>query len=117
MDDKAFIIASLKSLNVKNLSIFKTKWAHDYSLTEHGYLLISNNKLYAESFIAKLDKGTEQLASTLILIKKIFNKSPYYIKGRYVFYFDGIIHAEISMYGGLSGYVEHQRSVEKFNRS
>lgn len=104
----------LVSLNPKKLEIFKTKKENDYSLTQHGYMTITLSKMYSSIFIATLGKEEIQAPSTLISLKKIF-ESPYFIKGRKVFYFDEILHAEICVYGGLSEYVKHQKTVDKVN--
>lgn len=110
------IIAVLRPFNPNNLDIFKSKKEQDFLLTAHGYLLISTNKLFEKTFIAKLDKETAQSISTLISLKKIFNNSPYFIKGRTVFYFDDMIHTQICMHGSLQGYIDHIKLVESFNR-
>src|ERR1039458_1000780 len=115
MKTKEQIVAALKFLNPAKIEIFKTKKENDFSLTQHGYMLLTASKLYSNTFIANLDKDECQTPGTLISLKKIFNKSPYFIKGRKVFYFDGVIHAEICIHGGISAYIKHLKSVEKFN--
>lgn len=111
---KEQIVLALKFLNPTKIEIFKTKKENDFSLTQHGYMLLTASKLYPSSFIANLDKDECQTPGTLISLKKIFD-SPYFLKGRKVFYFDELIHAEICLHGDMSAYIKHLKSVEKFN--
>ena len=109
------IIEILQPLNVNNGAIFKSKKETDFSLTQHGYILLTASKLYVDVFVAKLDKDVIQTTSVLLSLKKIFN-SPYLIKGCKVFYFDEIIHAEICIHNSLEEFVKHQKIVDKFNK-
>jgi hypothetical protein len=93
-------------------NIFRTKRPEDFSLTQDGYIMITTLKLYPSTFKAKLENNQMQAPSTLILLKKIFKK-PYLIRGKSVFYFDEIVHAEICVYGGLESYLKHLKNLEK----
>lgn len=113
---KEQIVKELKSLNSAKIDIFKSKKDNDFSLTQHGYFLLTSAKLYSSTFVAKLDKMESQTTSTLISLKKIFDKTPYFLNGSKVFYFDEVIHTQICIHGGLSDYIKHLKIVEKFNR-
>lgn len=97
-----------------NTEIFRTKKPEDFSLTQDGYIMLTSLKLYTDTFKAKLENNLMQAPSTLILLKKIF-KNPYFIKGKSVYYFDALIHAEICMHNSLEGYIKHLKNIEKFN--
>jgi hypothetical protein len=94
--------------------IFKTDKPEDFSLTQDGYTFITTIKLYPDTFKAKLENNLMQAPSTLILLKKIF-KNPYFIRGKSVYYFDEIIHAEICIHNSLESYLKHLKSIDKFN--
>ena len=116
MKTKEQIVAALKFLNPAKIEIFKTKKENDFSLTQHGYMLLTASKLYSNTFIANLDKDECQTPGTLISLKKIFDNSPYYLKGRTVFHFDEIVHAEVCLHGSMGAYIKHLKAVESFNR-
>jgi hypothetical protein len=111
---KEQIETALSHLNPTNGEVFKTKKENDFSVTPHGYMLITNAKMYPKTFVAKLDKAIILAPSTLISLKKIF-VSPYFIKGMKVYYFDELIHTQICIHGSLQNYILHLKSVDKFN--
>ena len=112
---KIEIIALLKSSNLKNAEIFKSKKETDFSLTEIGYKLLVASKLFPTQHIAKLEQDFILAPSTLIALKQIFD-TPYFIRGCSVYYFDEIVHTQICIHGSLTEYIAHQKSVDKFNK-
>lgn len=112
---KSEIIELLKSSNLKNAEIFKSKKETDFSLTEIGFKLLVASKLFPTQYVAKLDQDFILAPSTLIALKKIFD-TPYFIRGCSVYHFDELVYTQICIHRSLTEYIAHQKRVSKFTK-
>lgn len=98
---------------LSEVKLFKTLLNDDFSLTEFGFVTLRKTNFFPNLFVGILPKEYITISSNILIINKYF-KSPYYIDGHRVFYFDDVLNAEICVFGGLEDFIEAKKLPNPF---
>lgn len=99
LENKLKDISSGKTIK-QRVSTFKYQDKDVFLLTEDGFLRLMKSDIYDDCFSERLTLQELRTGRVVKFLRKYF-KSPYYIAGTAVYYFDPITHAEITLYGSL----------------